>query len=528
MRFGRKLLYLACTTLLASCGGGDSGDTGGGSVAVQQYPAGVWSGTAGPLGGTQQTFVGVIDGGSAGKGGVYYFAKDSGGIGYDGLYGTLAVNLATLRATGSTYFSTADAKFSAAPITVTGTVTGAASADSKLGATISGNYSNPAGTIAATGSIVPFSLTYNADLTERPSSLALIKGTYRTGGFFGSGALLTIDGDGKIVGSNVGCTLAGQIALPDITKGIYRITLGLGGDTTTCPQTGTTQSGFAVLQYDTAGVKSGIWIFTVNGSGTKNTFVLNATADAEVPTIPPATSTQSAEGLFTGSVTTVGGTAQESNMVVLPNNQFLLYRSVGAGYDVFYGALNVTPNSSIFKSSVGIYFAAQNAVGNQYFSPVALTGDVRTRSTLTGTFSDPSKASAAATIAMNYNSLYTAQAAALTTLAGKTYRMSGDFLGNTTVLTIDATGGITGTSTNNCSITGTITPYSSVGQRNLYATSLTYAGTACPLLGTPSQTGIGIVDRTTVFGDGLRIVTTAQQGTDRYNTVFLGGLVTTP
>lgn len=531
MRLGQKLIYLACATVLAGCGGGGDSDDGGTTVpSVQQFPGGVWVGEAGPLGGTRQQFIGVIDGGDAGRGGIFYFAKSTGGVGYDGLYGTLSVTQATLRATNATYFSTTDATFSTAPITVSGTVTGAAT-DNKANARISGNYSNPAGTAAATGGIVPFTLNYSKTLTEHPSSLALIRGTYRTGGFFGGGSVLTIDGDGKVTGNNVGCTLNGQVSVPNNTRGIYGISLTLGGANTVCPQTGTTQSGVAVVQYSSFDIKTNLWVFTYNQSGSRNTFVLNATADAEVPAIPPANSTQVAEGLFQGTVTTVGGSAQPSTMVVLPNDQYFLYRNVGAGYDVLYGSLLVTADTSVFRSTNGVYYASQGRVGTEYTTPVSVTGDVRTRSTLQATFGDPSRANAVATVNLSYDPLYTARPAALTYLANKSFRSSNDFLGGTTTLTISASGAITGTSSENCTVGGSIQPYSSTGSRNLYSVSLTYTGERCPLLTKPTQNGVGFIEFDDNFNAArLQLLTTALSRLtgERFNTVFVGENVPTP
>ena len=530
MRFGQKLLYLACATVLAGCGGGDSGDSGGGAVAVQQYPAGVWVGTAGPVGGTQRQFFGVIDGGATGQGGVYYFAKDTGGIGYDGLYGTLSVSLATLRATGSTYFSTSDAKFAPSPITVTGTVTGA-SADVKPNARISGNYSDPVGTAAATGTtIVPFTLSYSTLLTEHVSSKALIAGTYRTGGIFGSSSVVTIDALGNVTGTNAGCTLSGSIGVPNAatTKqtGIYSIALSLGGSTTACSQTGTGQSGVAVVQYDANDVKTGIWIFTYNTSGTKNTFVLNATVDVSGPTVPPSTTTQVAEGLYAGTVTTAGGTAETINGVVLPDNQYFFYRgNSGTAYDVLYGSLSVTPSSSTFISTNGIYVtgSAGTVTGG-----ISLAGDVRTRTSLTASFADPVNGNSLSTIATTYNSLYTLRPANLIFLAGRSYTMNGGFLGKTITLSVDATGAVTGTSSDNCDVTGSIRPYSSTGAQNLYTAALSYSGALCPLLTQPQQTGVAVIEFNGInTPTGLRVLTVSNNTStgERHNTVFLGTLV---
>lgn len=530
MRFGRKLLYLACATVLAGCGGGDSGDSDSGSVSAQQFPAGVWTGTAGPVGGTQRQFVGVIDGGTSGEGGIFYFAKDTGGVGYDGLYGTLSVNRATLRATGATYFSTSDARFATSSTTVSGTVTGAPG-DVKPNGRISGNYSDPVGTAAAAGTtVVPFTLNYSTVLTEHVSSRALIAGTYRTGGIFGSTSVVTIDALGNVTGTNAGCTLGGSIGVPNpaITKqtGIYTIKILLSGTTTACSQTGTEQNGVAVVQYNANDVKTGIWIFTYNTGGTRNTYVLNATVDASEPTVPPLTTTQVAEGLYAGNVTTAGGTSERINGIVLPDNQYFFYRgSPGAAYDVLFGSLNVTPSSSTFTSTNGVYVtgSAGTVTGG-----ISLAGDVRTRTSLTATFADPVNGNTVSTIATSYNSLYATPVANLTFLAGRSYTMNGGFLGKTITLSIDAAGAVTGTSSDNCTVTGSIKPYSSTGSQNLYTAALTYGGTVCPLLTQPQQTGVAVIEFNGVnTPTGLRVFTVSNNGRtgESYNTVFLGTLV---
>jgi hypothetical protein len=524
----------ALLAVLAGCGGG-GGDDGGSSDApasVQQYPAGVYTGQAGPLS-AQRDFIGYIDGGSNGTGGLYYFAKDSGGQGYDGLYGTLSVTGTALRAPNSTYFSTVDSKFATLPLLVTGTVTGAA-ADVKTNARIVGSYANPVGTSAATGAaLVPFTLNYSAALTEHPSSLALLKGTYRSGGAFGSNAaVVSIDALGNVTGSNLGCTFTGTARTPNAQRGIYNVSLTLGGTAASCPRTGSTESGIAVIAYDAAGAKQALWVFTTApATSTRNTFVINAVPDPEPLTPPPATTPQVATGLFTGTVAS-GATSDGFNGVVLPSNQYFFYRNRGSSYDVLYGSLSVAPASSVFSSTNGTYYAS--AAGT-YTGGVVFTGDVRTRGALTGSFADPTAGNSVAQISATYSALFDARAADVATLAGKTYRQDAEFSGRSMQIAIDATGTITGSNSDNCTVGGTIAPYTTPSTANLYTVTLIYGGATCTGANRPREGGVAIAEA----DGGLRILTAgySEATQARYTTVFLSkpgtttpvtGPVTTP
>ena len=510
----------AFCAVLAGCGGGggDDGGSTGAPSSAQQYPAGVYTGLAGPLS-AQREFIGYIDGGSTGTGGLYYFAKDSGGQGYDGLYGTLTVTGTALRAPNSTYFSTLDSKFATSPILVTGTVSGAA-ADVKTNARIVGSYANPAGTVAATSTpVVPFTLNYSAALTEHPSSLALLKGTYRSGGAFGSNAaVVTVDALGNVTGTNVGCTFTGTARTPNPQRGIYNVTLTLGGTAANCPRTGSSESGIAVVAYDAAGAKQALWIFTTApATSTRNTFVINAVPDPEPLTPPPATTPQVATGLFTGTVAS-GATSDGFNGVVLPDNQYFFYRSKGSSYDVLYGSLSVAPASSVFSSNNGIYYAS--AAGT-YTGGVVFTGDVRTRGALTGSFADPTAGNSVAQITTTYSTLFDARAADLSVLAGKTYRQNGNFSGRSMEIAIDAAGTITGSNSDNCTVGGTIAPYTTPSTANLYTVTLIYGGTTCTGINRPREGGVAIAEA----NGGLRILTAgySEANQARYTTVFISG-----
>lgn len=176
-----SLAFLCLAAALAGCGGGSGGDDVGPPPGTQQYPGGIWEGTVG-TGAAQRSVVGFIDGGVDGKGGEFYLARGAAGsAGYDGIYGLLRTNVAAVQATGVTYFSVQDGKF-ATGLTLRGT----ASSDPATGKTvsISGNYTSPAGTAAATSSPTTFKLGLSK-LNDYPARSDLVAGTYRGAGVLG-------------------------------------------------------------------------------------------------------------------------------------------------------------------------------------------------------------------------------------------------------------------------------------------------------------------------------------------------------
>ena len=308
---------LACTALLASCGGGssDGGDVGP-APGVQQYPGGVWEGTVG-TGAAQRQVVGYIDPGPQGTGGEFYLAREApGAAGFDALYGRLNVSVTSVLATGVTYFSVQDGKF-ATGLTLRGT----ASNSGKIGRTdaISGNYSDPVQTAAASGATVPLKLAYSS-LNFHTASASLIEGTYRGTGLFGGGWVLTVTPQGQLSGRIGGCLATGSATPRAAGSPLYSLTINLSGDTTSCGATGTQQSGIAVLRYDAAGVPNGIWAFTRNATGTDNTYTLNGIADPRT-TAPPSATPLSVAGNWQGSFTLPTGVIGDTTVwgSVLPD-----------------------------------------------------------------------------------------------------------------------------------------------------------------------------------------------------------------
>lgn len=484
---------------LSACGGGESGD-GGGPAAVQQYPAGIYTGKAGPLG-AQRDFIGVVDGGPDGTGGNFYFARDTGtSRGYDGLYGGLNVNLATLRATNATYYSTIDGKFLANGVTVSGTVTGAAKAES-AGARISGNYSNPTGTAAATtAQLVPFTLDYRPDLYVRASSLATMAGTYRGGSAFGGAWSMTVDTAGRLTGTNGGCALTGSVSTPNPARGVYDIVLNLSG--TACTRPGSSQTGWAVLTYDAAGARSGIWVFATDSDPRAlNTFILNGVADNSVEPPDPSTP-QFAEGYWTASTGT--GTF---NGVVTPDSYYFLYRRNGAGYDVLSGQLTrVAGSNSKMADEAATFYSAQGTTVASSLS-ATVVGDA-----FTGSFTDPAAGNAATQFAMKKDGIYQAAPAKLAAVAGNSYQAPP--LGPLAMTVNVAANGVLSGSREACRIVDSSTdggpisrigPYPGITTQNLFQVKLVFTGAACA--GSEDGIAVAVYDAGAQTAKGLRIFT---------------------
>lgn len=520
---------------LAGCGGGGGGGDSssvGAVTGTQQYPDGIWEGTTG-TGAAQRTVVGFISGGTDGKGGDFYLAKGASGTsGYDGLYGLMRVNIGTALATNVTYFSVQDGKF-ATGLTFSGTAstsTGGTRTD-----TLSGNYSNPANTAAATGAVTSIKLAYSK-LNNFPAKYSLLQGSYTGGSLFGGSWVLTIDAVGAISGTVSGCTVTGT-AVPQTpaansgsTSAAYSVVLNLSGGTTTCAATGTSQSGVAFLKFDTLNNKTGIWMLTKNTGTTLNTFVLDGVLVAGSSSTP-ATTQQVAAG-FWKSATSDGLT--DLYAMVLPDNSYFFYKRVGGGYDALYGNLLVATGTSIVSSTNGVYFANQNLAATQYTDTVAISADVRTQTSFKGTYTDPTAANAQTPFSLvpDTSNLYVSPILPTVSALYGTYASSTIGFGGVGLTikvaasTVDGTKSVlTGTTTTGCTLTGNISPYTSSNTTlNLYRVdTLAFAGT-CALAGLPVQSGAA----SAVF-DGANNVTGLRIGVAGYsaagirsNLVFLG------
>jgi hypothetical protein len=520
---------------LAGCGGGSDSSTNVGPVTgTQQYPEGVWEGSTGTSTAQRPVF-GFISGGSDGKGGNFYLAKGAAGSSsYDGMFGLLRTDIATAQATGVTYFSVQDGKFSTA-VSLIGTLS--ASVTGGRTDTLVGNYTSPANTAAATTTITPFKLSYSR-LNNFPAQYSLIQGSYTGGSLFGGSWLLNVDAVGNITGTVSGCTVTGT-ATPRIpgpnsssTSAAYTLLMNLSGAVASCASTGTSQSGVAILNFDTLNQKTGIWLLTVNTSGTLNTLVLNGVTVAS-NIVPPAATQQSPVGFWKPAVST-GVT--DLYAVVMPDNSYFFYKRAGGGYDTFFGNLVVATGTSIISSTDGVYFANQNAAATQYTSNVTLSGDARTNLSLRGSYADPTQAGAqtAFSLVPDTTNLFTAPIpASVTGLYNLSFTSAPIGFGGTGItLSIAASqldptkSVITGTTTNGCTVTGNISPYSSNTQQNLYSvSSLSFAGAGCPLTGQASQSGMAsaIYDAAGANITGLRMLTAgAGAAGARTNLVFIG------
>lgn len=534
LKNGIPALALLALLALVGCGGGSTGDTSnvGAVTGTQQFVDGIWTGTTG-TGAAQRNVVGYISGGSDGKGGDFYLARGASGTsGYDSLYGLLRVNVASVAATNATYYSVQDGKF-ATGLTLSGTAstsTGAARTD-----TLSGNYSNPTNTAAATGAATSIKLTYST-LNNFGATAAKMQGKYTGGNLFGGSWVLTADAVGNLTGTVAGCTVTGTATPQTVaanstaSAAIYSVVLNLSGGTTTCAATGSTQSGVAFLKYDTVGNKTGLWMLTRSTTTSLNTFVLDGVLVAG-STSTPATTQQVAAG-FWKSATSTG--ASDVFAMVLPDNSYFMYKRVGGGYDALYGNLIVASGTSIVSSTDGVYFANQNLASTQYTAGILVSGDVRTQSTFTGTYTDPTASSAqtAFSLVPDTTNLYTSPILPTVSALYGTYTSSSIGFGGTGLtlkIAADTTDGtksvITGSTTTGCTLTGNISAYSSTNTTlNLYRVdTLAFAGT-CSLAGLPVQSGAA----SAVFDGannvvGLRIGVAGYSGAaTRANLVFIG------
>ena len=457
---------LACTALLASCGGGssDGGDVGP-APGVQQYPGGVWEGTVG-TGAAQRQVVGYIDPGPQGTGGEFYLAREApGAAGFDALYGRLNVSVTSVLATGVTYFSVQDGKF-ATGLTLRGT----ASNSGKIGRTdaISGNYSDPVQTAAASGATVPLKLAYSS-LNFHTASASLIEGTYRGTGLFGGGWVLTVTPQGQLSGRIGGCLATGSATPRAADSPLYSLTINLSGDATSCGATGTQQSGIAVLRFDAAGVPNGIWAFTRNATGTNNTYILNGIADPRT-TVPPSATPLSVAGNWQGSFTLPTGVIGDTTVwgSVLPDGGLFFYTNSSLDHNALYGRLiryeNNATNNRFVTANDGVFFNRLLGNTGTYNEAVLIDGTLQSSngsgnaSLFSGSFSYPTQPGGFPTrFSVTPDPLYALPAGkvATTAMIVGTYKMAGTgFGGDTTTLKVFADGAITGLTTSGCEVAG--------------------------------------------------------------------------
>ena len=538
---------LACTALLASCGGGssDGGDVGP-APGVQQYPGGVWEGTVG-TGAAQRQVVGYIDPGPQGTGGEFYLAREApGAAGFDALYGRLNVSVTSVLATGVTYFSVQDGKF-ATGLTLRGT----ASNSGKIGRTdaISGNYSDPVQTAAASGATVPLKLAYSS-LNFHTASASLIEGTYRGTGLFGGGWVLTVTPQGQLSGRIGGCLATGSATPRAAGSPLYSLTINLSGDTTSCGATGTQQSGIAVLRYDAAGVPNGIWAFTRNATGTDNTYTLNGIADPRT-TAPPSATPLSVAGNWQGSFTLPTGVIGDTTVwgSVLPDGGLFFYTNSSLDHNALYGRLiryeNNATNNRFVTANDGVFFNRLLGNTGTYNEAVLIDGTLQSSngsgnaSLFSGSFSYPTQPGGFPTrFSVTPDPLYALPAGkvATTAMIVGTYKMAGTgFGGDTTMLNVFADGAITGRTTSGCEVVGKLLGELGSGLNLYRVEAFGYLKSpngpiTCELASGPPQSGSasaqfdanGNVIGLRILAAGLSVAGT------RARTVFVGAKQLTP
>ena len=538
---------LACAALLASCGGGssDGGDVGP-APGVQQYPGGVWEGTVG-TGAALRQVVGYIDPGPQGTGGEFYLAREApGAAGFDALYGRLNVSVTSVLATGVTYFSVQDGKF-ATGLTLRGT----ASNSGKIGRTdaISGNYSDPVQTAAASGATVPLKLAYSS-LNFHTASASLIEGTYRGTGLFGGGWVLTVTPQGQLSGRIGGCLATGSATPRAAGSPLYSLTINLSGDATSCGATGTQQSGIAVLRFDAAGVPNGIWAFTRNATGTNNTYILNGIADPRT-TAPPSATPLSVAGNWQGSFTLPTGVIGDTTVwgSVLPDGGLFFYTNSSLDHNALYGRLiryeNNATNNRFVTANDGVFFNRLLGNTGTYNEAVLIDGTLQSSngsgnaSLFSGSFSYPTQPGGFPTrFSVTPDPLYALPAGkvATTAMIVGTFKMAGtSFGGDTTTLKVFADGAITGLTTSGCEVAGKLLGELGSGLNLYRVEAFGYLKSpngpiTCELASGPPQSGSASA-QFDANGNviGLRILTAGLSvaGT-RARTVFVGAKQLTP
>ena len=538
---------LACAALLASCGGGSSdGADVGPAPGVQQYPGGVWEGTVG-TGAALRQVVGYIDPGPQGTGGEFYLAREApGAAGFDALYGRLNVSVTSVLATGVTYFSVQDGKF-ATGLTLRGT----ASNSGKIGRTdaISGNYSDPVQTAAASGATVPLKLAYSS-LNFHTASPSLIEGTYRGTGLFGGGWVLTVTPQGQLSGRIGGCLATGSATPRAADSPLYSLTINLSGDATSCGATGTQQSGIAVLRFDAAGVPNGIWAFTRNATGTNNTYILNGIADPRT-TVPPSATPLSVAGNWQGSFTLPTGVIGDTTVwgSVLPDGGLFFYTNSSLDHNALYGRLiryeNNATNNRFVTANDGVFFNRLLGNTGTYNEAVLIDGTLQSSngsgnaSLFSGSFSYPTQPGGFPTrFSVTPDPLYALPAGkvATTAMIVGTYKMAGSgFGGDTTTLKVFADGAITGLTTSGCEVAGKLLGELGSGLNLYRVEAFGYLKSpngpiTCELASGPPQSGSASA-QFDANGNviGLRILTAGLSvaGT-RARTVFVGAKQVSP
>jgi hypothetical protein len=550
-----SLCVLSAASLIAACGGGGGDPEGSGELpsATQQYPGGIWEGTVG-MGASQRTAVGFIDPGEDGKGGEFFLARGAAGAaGYDALYGLLRTNLTAVVASNVTYFSVQDGKF-APGVALRGTA--APNPTTGKTAAITGSYTSPTGTAAATSTPTTFRLNYSK-LNDYPASAALIEGTYRGTGVFGGNWVFTVSGRGVLSGRVGGCTVQGSIAPRSQDSSQYAVTMNLAGDAASCGDAqGTQQSGVAVLRFDEDNVPNGIWMFTRNATGQDNTYVLNGIADPRQSTTPSPTPL-SATGNWAGTLTMPAGVAGDPDIygTVLADGGFFFYTNSSFNHNVLYGRLirynDVTTNRFVTAND-GVFFdrlaAGTGGTAGGYLNGVLVDATVESAGAnglgnrLTGTYAYSSQPGGYPTkFTMQPDSLYTLPAgrqATVNSIVGS-YRMPGNSFGGHQVdIAIAADGSITGSTSNACLIVGKL--LGGLGSdQNQYRVEafgflespMTPANSiGCELSSGPSQSGsaAAIYDSQGNVS-GLRILAAGLlQSGQRAHTVFVGSRRTAP
>ena len=545
----RKYLWLSltCATLLASCGGGSSDGADVGPVpGVQQYPGGVWEGTVG-VGAAQRQVVGYIDPGPSGTGGEFYLAREApGAAGFDAIYGRLNTNVTAVVATGVTYFSAQDGKF-ATGLTLRGT----ASNSGKIGRTdgISGNYSDPVQTAAASGAVVPLKLSYSR-LNYFPARASLVEGTYRGTGLFGGAWVLNVTPQGQLSGRIGGCLVTGSASPRAADSPLYSMTLNISGDTASCEATGTQQSGIAVLRFDASGIPNGIWVFTRNATGPNNTYTLNGIADPRT-VIPPSATPLSVAGNWQGSLTLPAGVIGDTSVwgSVLPDGGLFFYTNSSLDHNALYGRLiryeNNATNNRFVTANDGVFFNRLLANTGAYNELVMIDGTLQSSggsnaaNLFSGIFSYPTQPGGFPTaFRVTPDPLYALPAGKVpsTALVANTYTMAGTgFGGDTTTLKVFADGAITGLTSSGCEVAGKLLGELGSGLNLYRVEAFGYlnspnAPITCGLSSGPPQSGSASA-QFDANGNviGLRILTAGLSvaGT-RSHTVFVGAKQSTP
>lgn len=206
------------------------------------------------------------------------------------------------------------------------------------------------------------------------------------------------------------------------------------------------------------------------GTATYNNVVITV---GTIISVGGASSTQSAEGLWSGNTST----GYEVNSLVLENNEFynIIGRTIG---DVFYvvafdyGAAAV--NGNTYSTFYREYTANSSALGYS-------TGTVTTNTKISGTVTTVGTTTQNSSVSLtpasssfyNYN-----KSADIGEIAGS---WSGSFLsGTTATLQISSNGLFSGKDSTGCNASGTITPRSS--GKNVFNLS-TVDGVGCPVPG---------------------------------------------